>query len=73
MKDLRWRPVTSNRFNYLDIGDELVMKEQLNMDRYEVWKELFPINSRRREKSDEADYESVADDNEDGTAHSEQA
>lgn len=62
--------MSSNRFNYLDIGDELVMKEQLNMDRYEVWKELFPINSRRREKSGESDYDY---DNQHSDPHSKQA
>lgn len=33
--------------NYLDIGDELVVKENLNADRYSVWEKLFPINYRR--------------------------
>lgn len=56
--------MTSNRFNYLDIDDDLVIKEQLNTDRYEIWKELFPINSRRREKSEEPDYGLVDENNE---------
>lgn len=33
--------------NYLDIGDELVVKESLNADRYSVWEKLFPVNYRR--------------------------
>lgn len=50
LRDIRWRQMTSNRFNYLDIGEELVMKDGLNSERYDIWKALFPLPSRRRGK-----------------------
>lgn len=59
--------MSSNRFNYLDIGDELVIKDQLNAERYEIWRELFPISTRRRDgKSEVFDYEPVDDSKENG-------
>lgn len=33
--------------NYLEIGNELMMKENLNANRYAVWETIFPINYRR--------------------------
>lgn len=47
LRDFRWRSMANNRFNYLDIGDDLVMKEGLNSGRYDVWSSLFPLNTRR--------------------------
>lgn len=37
-----WEPMSGNRFNYLNIGNRLVMKEGLFTERYSVWDELFP-------------------------------
>lgn len=51
LKDIRWRPASVSRMNYLDIGNnEIEMKEKLYMDRYDVWSTLFPLPSRRRSK-----------------------
>lgn len=47
LRDIRWRPMISNRLNYLDIGTDVVMKEGLNSIRYDVWNSLFPLNVRR--------------------------
>lgn len=32
------------QFNYLDINDFPIMKDHLNIDRYNVWDRLFPID-----------------------------
>lgn len=50
LRDIRWRQMVSDRFNYLDIGEELVMKDGLNLERYDIWKALFPLPPRRRGK-----------------------
>lgn len=51
LRDIRWRPMSVSRMNYLDIGNnEIEMKEKLYMDRYDVWSTLFPLPSRRRSK-----------------------
>lgn len=38
----KWQPVSGNRFNYLNIGDQIEMKEGLFLERYNFWKKLFP-------------------------------
>ncbi|KAJ6649255.1 Juvenile hormone esterase [Pseudolycoriella hygida] len=50
IRDIRWRPMLPNRFNYLDIGEEYVMKDKLYLERYEIWDALFPLPNRRRAK-----------------------
>lgn len=53
-----------NRLNYLDIGDELVMKDGLNMGRYSVWNNLFPLTGRRGGRySTMSDNDELYDDN----------
>lgn len=47
LREVRWRPIYNNRMNYLEIGKELVMKENLNANRYAIWERIFPINYRR--------------------------
>ncbi|KAL9929053.1 juvenile hormone esterase [Glossina fuscipes fuscipes] len=47
LRDIRWRPFSYKRQYYLDIGDNLVMRGGLNLQRYELWKRLFPLNWRR--------------------------
>lgn len=56
-----------NRFNYLDIGDEPVMKDGLNLARYDIWSSLFPINTRRWGRNG-TDVESDGDDETDENA-----
>lgn len=46
LKGIRWRPKTFTRDTYLEIGNELVMKENLFTERFEVWKRLFPLAPR---------------------------
>lgn len=60
LRDVRWRQMISNRLNYLDISDNLVMKDGLNSGRYDTWNSLFPLNSKRfgryAESLDSNDY-----------------
>lgn len=54
-----------NRLNYLDIGDELVMKDDLNKGRYTVWNNLFPLTGRRGGRNSTAsDNDDTYDDSE---------
>lgn len=46
-----WQPTTKDQPNYLDIGNELVMKANLNIERYNVWNRLFPINYSRNKSN----------------------
>ncbi|XP_067647504.1 juvenile hormone esterase [Eurosta solidaginis] len=57
LRDIRWRAFSFKRQHYLDIGEEIVLREGLNMGRYEVWKRLFPLNWKRQSKHDVLDYE----------------
>ncbi|XP_034666710.1 venom carboxylesterase-6 [Drosophila subobscura] len=50
LRDIRWRPFSFKKRYYLDIGDQLILHENLNSDRYEIWKRLFPLNWRRQTK-----------------------
>ncbi|EDW12231.1 juvenile hormone esterase [Drosophila mojavensis] len=50
LRDIRWRPFSFKKRYYLDIGDELILREGLNAARYEIWKRLFPLNWRRQTK-----------------------
>ncbi|XP_022222582.2 juvenile hormone esterase [Drosophila obscura] len=50
LRDIRWRPFSFKKRYYLDIGDELILQENLNSERYEIWKRLFPLNWRRQTK-----------------------
>lgn len=38
------------QFNYLDINEYPTMKDHLNIDRYEIWNRLFPIEEKHDEK-----------------------
>jgi carboxylesterase type B len=42
--DLDWTTYDNFRENYLEIGENLVMKTQLYLDRYRVWESIFPMN-----------------------------
>ncbi|XP_039966368.1 venom carboxylesterase-6 [Bactrocera tryoni] len=57
LRDIRWRAFSFKRQHYLDIGEEIVLREGLNTHRYEVWKRLFPLNWKRQSKHDLLDYE----------------
>ncbi|XP_018786077.1 PREDICTED: venom carboxylesterase-6 [Bactrocera latifrons] len=57
LRDIRWRAFSFKRQHYLDIGEEIVLREGLNTQRYEVWKRLFPLNWKRQSKHDLLDYE----------------
>lgn len=43
ISDLDWIPYDNFRENYLKIGEELVMKNQLFLERYRVWEAIFPM------------------------------
>lgn len=53
--------MNQRRLNYLNIGNQLEMREQLFVERYNIWDELFPLPKRRgkgaRTMDGEADYE----------------
>lgn len=55
IRDIRWRPMLPNRFNYLDMGEEYQMKDKLYLERYRIWDELFPLPVRRRGKDMDSD------------------
>lgn len=38
-----WIPFDNFRENYLDIGKEFLMRNQLFMERYRVWESIFPM------------------------------
>lgn len=60
LRNIRWRPFSYKKQHYLDIGDEVTMRGGLNIERYELWKRLFPLNWRRQSKRDSKaskDYE----------------
>lgn len=40
---MRWRPMETNLLNYLNIGEQLVMHNELFINRYNVWEKLFPV------------------------------
>jgi len=50
LRDIRWRPFSFKKRYYLDIGKHLTLQENLNAERYEIWKRLFPLNWRRQTK-----------------------
>lgn len=50
LRDIRWRPFSFKKRYYLDIGRHLTLQENLNAERYEIWKRLFPLNWRRQTK-----------------------
>lgn len=43
VNDLNWTTYEKAKENYLDIGDELVMKDRLYLERYQVWESIFPM------------------------------
>lgn len=47
LSDVSWRQSSGERYEYLQIGEELQMKEFLYSERYEVWDRLFPVKPLR--------------------------
>lgn len=47
LNNVDWTPLQFDKSNYLDIGNDLVMKDGLNTDRYAFWDKLFPLNNTR--------------------------
>lgn len=43
LSDVSWRQSSGERFEYLQIGEDLQMKEFFYSERYEVWDRLFPV------------------------------
>jgi carboxylesterase type B len=43
ISDLDWIPYDNFRENYLDIGDDLVMRTRLYLERYQIWETIFPM------------------------------
>lgn len=41
--NVTWTTFTKQNQAYLDIGDELVMKDRLYDDRMKLWERLFPL------------------------------
>ncbi|KAF5306931.1 hypothetical protein FQA39_LY00161 [Lamprigera yunnana] len=44
LDNAHWTPFTRVNNKYMDIGEKLQMKENLNEERYSVWNELFPVS-----------------------------
>ncbi|XP_055377342.1 juvenile hormone esterase [Condylostylus longicornis] len=44
LRAMRWRPFNYRAEPYLRIGKDLQMAEFLHPDRFELWKDLFPLN-----------------------------
>lgn len=42
IKEVNWSPYEKSGENYLDIGEEFVMKSGLFLERYRVWESIFP-------------------------------
>ncbi|KAK5641618.1 hypothetical protein RI129_010165 [Pyrocoelia pectoralis] len=43
LDDTEWKPITPGNNVYLDIGEKMVMRENLYEDRYSRWEKLFPL------------------------------
>lgn len=43
ISDVDWIPFDDFRENYLNIGAEFVMQNQLFTERYRVWESIFPM------------------------------
>ncbi|XP_056638295.1 juvenile hormone esterase-like [Diorhabda sublineata] len=44
LNKIKWQPYTPQDRKYLDIGEKLVMKENLLENRFQEWDRLYPIN-----------------------------
>ncbi|KAI4456238.1 carboxylesterase [Holotrichia oblita] len=44
LDNVRWVPYSQKLSNYLEIGNNLVMKEKLFEERYQEWEKLFPLD-----------------------------
>jgi len=44
LDNVKWEPFTTKTKKYLDIGNKLVMNENLNEKRYAEWEKLFPLS-----------------------------
>lgn len=42
--DLDWVSFDETRENYLEIGEQLQMKNRLFLDRYQIWDSIFPLD-----------------------------
>ncbi|CAO1378626.1 unnamed protein product [Diamesa serratosioi] len=42
--ELDWVPFDETRENYLEIGEQLQMKNRLFLDRYQIWDSVFPLD-----------------------------
>ncbi|KRT84620.1 esterase, partial [Oryctes borbonicus] len=45
LNNVRWKPYSKKSPKYLEIGDDLEMKENLYEHRYRVWEKLFPLSN----------------------------
>lgn len=43
LQNLSWIPLNSNTMNYLNIGNELDMRDRLFAERFAKWEALFPL------------------------------
>lgn len=43
LENVDWRPYSEVSNEYLDIGNELVMQNNLHIDRYESWYKFFSV------------------------------
>ncbi|XP_017776429.1 PREDICTED: esterase E4-like [Nicrophorus vespilloides] len=44
LDNVKWEPYTTKNKKYMDIGNKMVMHENLNEKRYAEWAKLFPLN-----------------------------
>ncbi|KAF5277168.1 hypothetical protein FQR65_LT03874 [Abscondita terminalis] len=44
LDNVKWEPFTTKSKKYLDIGNKLILNENLNEKRYSEWEKLFPLS-----------------------------
>ncbi|KAK5641616.1 hypothetical protein RI129_010163 [Pyrocoelia pectoralis] len=44
LDNVKWEPFTTKSKKYLDIGNKLILNENLNEKRYNEWEKLFPLS-----------------------------
>jgi carboxylesterase type B len=42
--DVHWEPYNIHTKKYMDIGEKLVLKNNLSEERYALWRKLFPVS-----------------------------
>lgn len=60
LKNVDWKPLDLKKENFLEIGEELVMNERLFLERFDIWKRLYPLEWKGQKcNSESLDYPEV--------------